>query len=128
MLPIVMGAHPDDYKRVAPIKSYIHVDDFSSPKELAAFLHKLDKDDDAYNEYFKWKGTGEFINTHFFCRLCAMAHYVDRSDHKPRYYEDFNKWWRGPHVCIRRSWRNQPDIFSPNNKDKKSTNHQPNSA
>ena len=55
LVPIVMGARPEDYARSAPFKSYIHVDDFESPKELAEYLHKLDEDDNLYNEYFKWK-------------------------------------------------------------------------
>ena len=25
--------------------------------------------------YLQWKGTGEFINTRFFCRVCSMLHY-----------------------------------------------------
>ena len=74
ILPIVMGARPSDYAQNAPHKSYIHVDDFSSAQELAAYLHKLDQNDDLYNEYFQWKGTGEMINTKFFCRLCAVLH------------------------------------------------------
>ena len=119
-------------------------DEFAGPKELADYLLKLDKDDEAYNQYFKWKvrrlsstlmlcvelrrpsywltweplseslwcwqktkdigvikrtwdcislwpmlfpgysysfsyswcfqGTGEFINTRFFCRVCALMH------------------------------------------------------
>lgn len=129
-----MGAHPDDYRRAAPHKSYIHVDDFPSPKELAKYLHQLDVDDEAYNDYFRWKGTGEFINTHFFCRLCAMVHYADRSKPEPsasignpleptRYYQDFNNWWRGPNVCTRRSWRNQVDIFTNKSKDLHHTTH-----
>ena len=60
-----MGAHPDDYKRQAPYHSYIHVDEYESPKELAEYLEKLDKDTDLYNSYFQWKGTGTFINTFF---------------------------------------------------------------
>ena len=74
VLPIVMGARPEDYARTAPYRSYIHVDEFESPEELAAYLHRLDMDDDLYNSYFRWKGTGEFINTYYFCRLCAMLH------------------------------------------------------
>ncbi len=50
-----MGARPEDYARSSPYKSYIHVDDFESPKELAEYLSKLDQDDNLYNEYFKWK-------------------------------------------------------------------------
>lgn len=101
ILPIVMGAHPDDYRRSAPEKSYIHVDDFESPKDLAAFLHMLDKNDDLYNEYFRWKGTGEFINTYFMCRLCSMLHDEGHQQH----YEDINLWWRGTGTCINGSWR-----------------------
>lgn len=101
ILPIVMGAHPEDYARQAPHKSYIHVDDFESPKELANFLHLLDQNDDLYNEYFRWKGTGEFINTYFMCRLCAMLH----DDAHQQHYEDINVWWRGTGTCISGSWR-----------------------
>jgi hypothetical protein len=91
-----MGAHPDDYKRAAPPHSFIHVDDFDSPKALAEYLHKLDQNDDLYNEYFRWKGTGQFVNTLFWCRLCAMAW----DDTKVTHYKDVNNWWRGDGVCI----------------------------
>lgn len=102
VLPIVMGARPEDYERSAPYGSYIHVDEFSSPAELAAYLHRLDKDDNMYNSYFRWKGTGEFIDTHFWCRLCTMVH----APSTPRRYEDVNEWWRGPGICTQKSWRN----------------------
>ncbi|KAF7991003.1 hypothetical protein HCN44_000808 [Aphidius gifuensis] len=101
VLPIVMGARQEDYEKSAPYKSYIHVDEFTSAKELATWLHHLDQDDDLYNSYFKWKGTGEFINTYFWCRLCAMIH-----DHYPsKYYNDINEWWRGDNICTLKSWR-----------------------
>lgn len=103
IIPIAMGAQPEDYARSAPHHSYIHVDDFESPKALAAYLHKLDQDDDLYNSYFRWKGTGQFINTHFFCRLCALLH----DDFRPKSYRDVNAWWRGPGVCTATSWRKQ---------------------
>jgi len=50
-----MGARPEDYARSAPSHSYIHVDDFEGPKELADFLHMLSKDSKLYNQYFSWK-------------------------------------------------------------------------
>ena len=50
-----MGAQPKDYKAAAPLNSYIHVDDFDSPKDLAEYLKQLDQDDEKYNAYFKWK-------------------------------------------------------------------------
>ncbi|XP_015378928.1 PREDICTED: glycoprotein 3-alpha-L-fucosyltransferase A-like [Diuraphis noxia] len=96
VLPVVMGARREDYKRLAPDRSYLHVDDYESPKLLAEHLWRLDADDDLYNEYFRWKGSGEFIDTKFFCRLCAMLH----DDGAPaKSYQDFDHWWRGPGVC-----------------------------
>ena len=46
-------SRPEDYEKVAPKKSYIHVDEFKGPKELAEYLHELDQDDDKYNQYFQ---------------------------------------------------------------------------
>lgn len=99
-----MGARPEDYELSSPQKSYIHVDEFGSAKELADYLHILDKNDDLYNSYFKWKGTGEFINTYFWCRVCSMLHDED-SISKPKWYEDVNDWWRGQGTCTNGSWR-----------------------
>ncbi|XP_023164384.2 glycoprotein 3-alpha-L-fucosyltransferase A [Drosophila hydei] len=105
VLPIVMGARPEDYEVSAPRRSYIHVDEFASPRELAEYLHILDKDDELYNSYFKWKGTGEFINTFFWCRVCSTLHNEDQL-RKSTWYPDINDWWRGAGVCTSGSWRN----------------------
>ena len=48
-----MGARLEDYEKAAPYKSFLHVDQFSGPEQLAKFLHKLDQDDNLYIEYFK---------------------------------------------------------------------------
>ncbi|XP_036370692.1 glycoprotein 3-alpha-L-fucosyltransferase A-like [Octopus sinensis] len=99
VIPIVMGAHPDDYRRVAPENSYIHYEDFQSAKELAAYLHKLDKNDTLYNEYFKWKGTGKFYYIDLWCHVCSMLHHA-LDDKKQIWYEDFGAWYAGKGVCI----------------------------
>lgn len=107
ILPIVMGAPPEDYEISAPYHSYIHVDDFASPKELAEYLKILDENDDLYNSYFKWKGTGEFISpiAHFWCRVCAMLH-DESSIEIPNWYDDINEWLQPPGICTKGSWRN----------------------
>ncbi|XP_004522511.1 glycoprotein 3-alpha-L-fucosyltransferase A [Ceratitis capitata] len=105
ILPIVMGARPEDYEVSAPYHSYIHVDEFGSAKELAEYLHILDKDDELYNSYFKWKGTGDFVNTFYWCRVCALLH-DEESLRRPRWYTDVNDWWRGDGICRQGSWRN----------------------
>ncbi|XP_029654059.1 glycoprotein 3-alpha-L-fucosyltransferase A-like [Octopus sinensis] len=99
VIPIVMGAHPDDYRKIAPENSYIHYEDFNSAKELAAYLHKLDKNDTLYNEYFKWKGTGQFYDVNLWCHVCSMLHHA-LDDKKQIWYENFGAWYAGKGVCI----------------------------
>ncbi|XP_063380712.1 glycoprotein 3-alpha-L-fucosyltransferase A [Cydia fagiglandana] len=103
VLPIVMGARPAEYAAAAPHNSYVHVEEFASPQELAAYLDRLDKDDALYNSYFKWKGTGEFINTFFFCRVCAMLHASERRQRVAQ-RGDVQAWWRDG-ACTRGEWR-----------------------
>lgn len=38
--------------------SAILIEDFESPKELAAYLKYLDQNDEEYNKYLRWKDTG----------------------------------------------------------------------
>ncbi|GIY74282.1 glycoprotein 3-alpha-L-fucosyltransferase A [Caerostris extrusa] len=73
VIPIVMGARPEDYARSAPPHSYIHVEDFSGPEDLALYLRQLDANDTLYNEYFTWKNTGEFIHTRFLSSMRTTA-------------------------------------------------------
>lgn len=102
VVPIVMGASPSEYRQVAPFRSYIHVEDFNSPRDLADYLKLLDRNSTMYNQYFRWKGTGEFINTFFWCRVCALLH---ASPPPPgyHYYGDIAAWWYEG-GCRRASW------------------------
>ncbi|KAH6937380.1 hypothetical protein HPB50_027524 [Hyalomma asiaticum] len=93
VIPVVMGASRKEYRAVAPYHSYIHVDDFASPKELAEYLVLLSRNRPLYNHYFEWKGTGEFINTYFWCRLCAMLHAPPPRPETRRNQEVY-RWWK----------------------------------
>lgn len=108
VLPVVMGAHPVDYARAAPPGSYIHVEDFDSVKQLADHLKKLDKDDNLYNQYFRWQSCGRFINTKFWCRICSMLWDPDR----PRLsVASLEEWWRRNNTCINnRKWKDAGPI------------------
>lgn len=79
VLPVVMGAHPDDYAYAAPPNSYIHVEGFRDPEHLAKYLIVVSNNDTLYNEYFRWHGTGYFYDSlkDIFCRLCGMVFYSD---------------------------------------------------
>lgn len=104
VLPIVMGAPPEDYENYAPLRSYIHVDDFESPLKLAEYLHILDQNDHLYNSYFKWRGTGELIDLKMWCRICALLN-DKQTIGNPHWYANINDWWNADGICIKGSWR-----------------------
>ena len=92
-----MGAQKQDYISVAPPTSFIHVDDFTGPDQLAQYLHHLMENLTQYIEYLRWRESTVFIDTKFWCRLCAMLH--GRQDHVT-WYDDIHAWWSGPRVCM----------------------------
>ena len=53
VIPIVLGSTA--HETLLPPSSYIDVRNFASPKTLAEYLLKLDRNDDLYNKYFEWK-------------------------------------------------------------------------
>lgn len=105
VLPIVMGARQEDYARYAPKNSYIHVEKFASPKELAKYLHELDQDDKLYNSYFKWCGTGhvKWTPKQYFCDLCAMLH-DNETMSTPTWFPSYDDWWNAPDTCTLGRW------------------------
>lgn len=105
IVPIVMGGRKEDYVRSSPPHSFIHVDDFESPKDLAIFLHSLNSNPLKYQSYLNWKSSsGEFINTYFWCRLCALLH-SPRAMEESHSYEDIHSWWNHPGTCSNAGWK-----------------------
>ena len=90
ILPIVLGGA--DYKTHLPPHSYIDVKDYSSPKQLAKYLHQLDKNDTLYNEYFAWKQNYTcqqgFPGLSSFCEICRM---MNENRNKVNIIPDINK-------------------------------------
>ena len=120
VVPVVMGGRKQDYEAAAPPGSFIHVDDFDDVKDLANYLQHLMDNPKLYNQYFRWKGTGHFINTKFWCRVCAMLHSVIGSGLKARgdtrreggmveqrWYGDLEQWWRNNETCTKGSWKDK---------------------
>lgn len=105
LVPIVMGPSRSDYERLAPPGSFIHVDDFESVEALASYLKLLAGDDELYYSYFKWKTMGEFIDTKFMCRLCAMLHESHRSQ-RIKMVSNLRDWWLDDEI---EKWNDERD-------------------
>ena len=68
-----------NYTKLAVPGSYINVMDFKTVKQLAEYLQYLDKNNTAYNEYFRWRlkynVSGPFLITTHACssRSCSKV-------------------------------------------------------
>ena len=90
-----MGARRRDYEVIAPPYSFVHVDDFAGPRQLADYLHLLAGNATLYNEYFRWRETTwSPVDPKYWCRLCALLHWRDEVDYV-NWYDDFATWWNG---------------------------------
>ncbi|KAG8563989.1 hypothetical protein GDO81_016279 [Engystomops pustulosus] len=73
-VPIVLGPSRKNYELFMPPNSFIHVDDFSSPRELASYILQLDKDDEKYRAYFKWRELFQPTRPQgwdtYYCKVC----------------------------------------------------------
>ena len=83
-IPIVLGGKSrDDYAKLAPPNSFIHVDDFRDLKDLANFINFLDKNEENYLKFHEWRRQFRVLNEHGFfgadtrhyCRLCQALNY-----------------------------------------------------
>ncbi|XP_064158737.1 alpha-(1,3)-fucosyltransferase 4-like isoform X2 [Anguilla rostrata] len=76
-VPVVLGPPRSNYERFLPPDAFIHVDDFHSPKMLAAYLRFLAKTPQLYRRYFNWKRdyavhVTSFWNEHY-CAACKAV-------------------------------------------------------
>ncbi|CAI2729718.1 unnamed protein product [Schistosoma spindalis] len=112
VIPVVMGASIEEYKSVAPPNSFIHVDQFSSPRQLAEYLHYLDKNHTAFNEYFIWQNKWRVL---LFperpeCDFCLLANALPSL--KPSWYIDINSWFDRSCQGRKLKWKGNQKDFS----------------
>lgn len=115
IVPVVL--RNSDYVNIAPKGSYIAVDQFESPTQLATYLNYLADNRAQYLKYFEWTKyywhTSEMWMS--FCDLCQALHH---DLHRIKIYDNIVKWWLKQGNCqegfaenlIPR--RNEADIFN----------------
>ena len=112
------GLTREDYEKTAPDNSFIHINDFSSLKDLADYLKSLAEDEEKYRSYLYWTTSegvvqwkmklkrivssdhsltalNNYVQTNFsdgFHTLCSMLH----QNLKPQVVRNLDTWWYGP--------------------------------
>ncbi|KPP57091.1 alpha-(1,3)-fucosyltransferase 4-like [Scleropages formosus] len=76
-VPVVLGPPRSNYEKFLPADAFIHVDDFSGPAQLAAYLRFLARNPRSYLRYFAWKRrytvhVASFWHEHY-CAACAAV-------------------------------------------------------
>ncbi|KAL3986468.1 4-galactosyl-N-acetylglucosaminide 3-alpha-L-fucosyltransferase [Sarotherodon galilaeus] len=94
-VPVVLGPTRQNYEKIIQGDAFIHVDDFSSPKDLADYLLLLDKNEEMYLRYFEWKQHFKVKRFHFPAEYaCLTCDYLRR--HKEyKAFNDLDKWFWG---------------------------------
>uniref|UniRef100_A0A3P9Q1P0 Fucosyltransferase n=1 Tax=Poecilia reticulata TaxID=8081 RepID=A0A3P9Q1P0_POERE len=94
-VPVVLGTTRENYENFVPRDAFIHVDDFKSPKELADYLLLLDKNQELYLEYFRWRRHFRvYIIDSWTERACHACDYLKRYK-EYRAFKNLNKWYWG---------------------------------
>ncbi|XP_026886781.2 4-galactosyl-N-acetylglucosaminide 3-alpha-L-fucosyltransferase 9-like [Electrophorus electricus] len=94
-VPVVLGPPRENYEEFVPGNSFIHVDDFESPKEMADLLKLLDQNQEMYEQYFTWKKyftvKGSAFGLEHACRICEHL----KKNKNFRVFKNINKWYWG---------------------------------
>ena len=94
-VPIVFGFK--FFKELAIPGSYIDASSFPDMQSFVEYLQYLDRNDTAYNEYFKWRQSYQTANLEpWLCRLCRMLHNFSMP---VKTYERFDKFLDPNTVC-----------------------------
>ena len=95
MLPIALGGlSRQDYEKIAPAHSFIHVDDFSSAPELMKFLYQLSNNPKEYNSYFWWRSYYDVsYSTNAKCQLCNILNSEKDIISPTQKYSNFTAFW-----------------------------------
>lgn len=97
-IPVIMGDSHNTIKKLLPPSSYIHVEEFATPRDLANYLLYLNSTLSELYTYYQWKSYYEIHNEHgyfkslsvHYCRMCEALNYNDKS---PKVYDDLERFW-----------------------------------
>ncbi|XP_067417524.1 alpha-(1,3)-fucosyltransferase 7 [Emydura macquarii macquarii] len=90
-VPVVLGPPRANYEKFIPADSFIHIEDFSSMKELASFLKTMNSS--RYQAFFEWrKRHGVKLYTDWrerFCTICTTYPHLAQG----QIYPNLESWF-----------------------------------
>ncbi|XP_063328809.1 4-galactosyl-N-acetylglucosaminide 3-alpha-L-fucosyltransferase 9-like [Pelmatolapia mariae] len=94
-VPVVLGPTRQNYEKIIQGDAFIHVDDFSSPKDLADYLLLLDKNEEMYLKYFEWRRHFKVKQFQFPAEYTCMTCDYLRRNKEYKALNDLDKWFWG---------------------------------
>ena len=92
-VPVVMGPRKSWYDENLPNNSFIHVDDYDSPEELASYLKYLDSHDESYLRYLNWRQNYRRVcEPRVRCKLCEFLLKKDNNEQSSDSKKDGNTY------------------------------------
>ncbi|XP_033001639.1 alpha-(1,3)-fucosyltransferase 4 [Lacerta agilis] len=93
-VPVVLGPARSNYELFVPSDSFIHIDDFAGPRQLALYLKFLDRNKSRYRSYFAWRKRYDVQVTSFWeehsCRVCDA---VRTAGKQPKTIQNLASWF-----------------------------------
>ncbi|KAJ8043914.1 Alpha-(1,3)-fucosyltransferase 4 [Holothuria leucospilota] len=131
LVPVVVGAPFEHYKKYAPPNSFIHVDEFDSLTHLAMYLIQVSANDQTYLQYHQWRRMGKLksysqeeqyvrpLNNETQCGLLRKLLETDPSyQRKLEYFGE--RWFGSCRKCGKKDWINtymHPEDYTRKNSD-----------
>ena len=99
LIPIVHGPDRLDYQRLAPVDSFIHIDDYQDDlARLARHLESVHNNRTLFSRYHQWRRSHEVIvdpKALERVRMCELCHRLTQvRDGDVRYYTDIERFYR----------------------------------
>ncbi|XP_044758476.1 alpha-(1,3)-fucosyltransferase 7-like isoform X2 [Coccinella septempunctata] len=102
-IPVVMGYNKKTYEKLLPPNSFLHVDDYASPSDLARMILSLNETG-KFMDYFQWKKNYEVVNEHGYfksksyhlCRICEALNFNNRT---LKVYDKLEDFWSENRDC-----------------------------
>jgi len=94
-IPIVSGPERENFARIAPPNSFIHVNDYATDKDLAEALNLIGTNRSLYGKYHAWRRyydvyyEAKDVDPYRFCELC----YRLNTNKQRIWYENINEWF-----------------------------------